>query len=103
MAKGAIAKENLMKRLAAAIGSDYIGYDADSKKWYVWSVENGERMPVALALTVPKSLPADMGAGIPSSDGSVDFEALTAAAAPKVAISESEQQTLDRLMKELDL
>lgn len=103
MAKGAIAKENLMKRVAAAIGADFIGYDTDSKKYYAWSIENGERMPVAMALTVPKALPANMGAGVPSADGSVDFEAMTAATTKQVSIDAEEQATLDRLIEELGL
>lgn len=99
MAKGAIAKENFMKRVASAVGADYIGYDADSKKWYVWSVENGEKMPVAIALTVPKSVPTNLGAGMPSTDGAIDFEAVTA----KAELDAQEQATLDRLIADLGL
>lgn len=102
MAKGSIAKESFMKRVASAIGTDYIGYDADSKKWYVWSIENGEKTPVAIALTVPKSVPTNLGAGMPSADGALDFEAATAASA-KVDMDASEQETLNRLMAELGL
>lgn len=52
MAKGAIAKEAVMKKIAAAFGADYIGeFD---KKIYVWAMENGEQVQIALSLTCPK-------------------------------------------------
>lgn len=52
MARGAIAKQNVVEKLKMAFGSDYIGeYD---KKWYVWTQENGERIQIAISLTCPK-------------------------------------------------
>lgn len=52
MAKGAIAKQNVINKIKAAFGADYIGeYD---KKIYVWAQENGERIQIALSLTCPK-------------------------------------------------
>lgn len=53
MAKGAIAKENLMNKIINAIGLDYIGeYD---KKFYFWSEENGEKIQIAISMTCPKN------------------------------------------------
>ena len=52
MAKGAAAKELVIKKLQQAFGSDYIG-ELD-KKIYVWSEENGERLQIAISLTCPK-------------------------------------------------
>ena len=69
--------------------------DSDGKKAYFWSTENGEKMQVCITMTVPKtplatdSMPKEMVFG----DGPV----------PVSPISEDEQATLDRLMKELNL
>lgn len=52
MAKGAIAKEDVAKRIQAAFGADWVGeYD---KKLYVWGYENGQRIQICLSLTCPK-------------------------------------------------
>ena len=53
MAKGALAKEALIKRFATAVGNDYCG-ELD-KKYYFWSVENGERVQIAVSMTCPKT------------------------------------------------
>lgn len=98
MAKGSIAKENLVNKFKSALGADYVGYDADSKKYYFWSSENGERMQVAIAMTVPKVPFAGGAEEAPSGD--LDFSTPVSA---QVAISASEQENLDRLMKELGL
>ena len=49
MAKGAIGKQNVIKKIQTAFGADFIGeYD---KKIYVYTQENGERIQIALSLT----------------------------------------------------
>ena len=52
MAKGAVAKQAVINRIAEAFGTDFIG-EVD-KKVYVWATENGERVQIAMALTCPK-------------------------------------------------
>ena len=53
MAKGAVAKENIAKKMAEAFGNNWIGeYD---KKYYVWSEENGEKIQIAISMTCPKT------------------------------------------------
>lgn len=53
MAKGAIAKQNLINKIINIAGTDYIGeYD---KKYYFWSDENGEKIQIAIAMTCPKN------------------------------------------------
>lgn len=53
MAKGALAKEDVAKKIAAALGADYLGeYD---KKYYVYGMENGERVQIAISMTCPKT------------------------------------------------
>ena len=54
-AKGSIAKDNLIKRFATAVGDDYIGASDDGKKFYFWSAENGEKVQVCISMTVPKT------------------------------------------------
>lgn len=52
MARGNIAKQQVVNKLQAAFGADYIGeYD---KKYYVWAQENGEKVQIAISLTCPK-------------------------------------------------
>lgn len=53
MAKGAIAKESVIKKITEAFGADYLG-EVD-KKYYVQAEENGEMVQVALSLTCPKN------------------------------------------------
>lgn len=94
MAKGSIAKGNLIKRFADAVGADYVGeFD---KKWYFWSTENGERVQVAVSLTCPKT---------PVGESNINtFGGEEATSAPAaVTMSESEQEQLDKLMAELGL
>jgi len=94
MAKGSIAKGNLIKRFADAVGADYVGeYD---KKWYFWSTENGERVQVAVSLTCPKTPVGE------SNVNTFGGEEVAPAAAP-ATMSESEQAQLDKLMVELGL
>ena len=52
MARGAQAKLDIVNRLQAAFGQDWIGeYD---KKYFVWGKENGEKVQIAISLTCPK-------------------------------------------------
>lgn len=53
MAKGAIAKEKVIKIISDAFGTNYIG--EHDKKIYVQAEENGEMVQVALTLTCPKN------------------------------------------------
>ena len=53
MARGAVAKQLVIKKIAEAFGDDYIGeFD---KKFYVWANENGERVQIAISMTCPKT------------------------------------------------
>lgn len=97
MAKGSIAKENLIKRFQSAVGADYAGTE-DGKKFYFWSTENGERVQVAITMTVPKT-PFTGGAPVESNE--INFTGQ--AAAPAVEMSDDERATLKQLMDELGL
>lgn len=101
MAKGNEAKAALIKRFAAAVGADYLG--EQDKKYYFNSKENGEVVQIAVSMTCPKTPVTFNGHGgdlnFDDEDGSV---AATVGTSP-VEMTEDEQATLDRLMKELDL
>lgn len=102
MAKGAIAKDNLLKRFATAVGADYVGTE-DGKKFYFWSTENGERVQVAVTMTVPKTPLACNAQG-----GDLNFEddnSPSGVVTPTKMkqMDESEAATLARLKEELGL
>ena len=98
-AKGSIAKDNLIKRFATAVGDDYIGTSDDGKKFYFWSAENGEKVQVAVSMTVPKTPVAFEAKG-----GDINFgDEPVEVPKQKVEMKEDEKAVLDRLMKELDL
>ena len=101
LAKGAIAKDALIKRFIAAVGKDYAGTEND-KDYYFWSVENGERVQIKVSMTCPKTPVEFQGNG-----GDLNFDDDTtgtaAPAASPVQMSDDEAATLERLMKELDL
>ena len=103
MARGAEGKANVVKKIQAAFGADFIGeYD---KKVYVWSQENGERIQIAISMTCPKT---PVGTVDPFHGGDLDFENM---GEPQIApttfepaeISEEEKQTVADLMAKLGL
>ena len=84
MARGNDAKNEVIRRLQEAFGSDYIG-EVD-KKHYVWANENGEKLQIAIALTCPKTF---VEAAVPASN-KLDFSAVTPI--QSVEISEEEKK-----------
>lgn len=102
MAKGTLAKENLIKKIAAALpAGDYIGeFD---KKYYFWSEENGERVQIAVSMTCPKNPVGEVSI---SKGGGIDFTA-PKTVAPTVhepaEITEEEQENIKVLMQRLGL
>ena len=59
-AKGSVAKEAVVKKIAEAFGDDFLGsYD---KKYYVRAKENGQYVQIALSMTCPKTPIEDFGA-----------------------------------------
>lgn len=102
MAKGNIAKDKVIEKIAQVFGQNYIGiYD---KKVYVWSEENGEKIQIAISLTCPK---VQVGA-VDSGSNALDFENMGATiAAPTefqpAEISEQERKNVAELMRKLGL
>ena len=52
MAKGNIAKQNIINKIKENFSSDYIG--EFTSKIYLWADDGGERVQVALTMTCPK-------------------------------------------------
>lgn len=104
MAKGAIAKQNVVNKLQAAFGADYIGeYD---KKWYVWSQENGERVQIAISLTCPK-VPVEVANAPVTGDFNFEDDApnvvVAAGGFQPAEITDDERDKVRDLMKALGL
>lgn len=106
MAKGTIAKQNVINKIAQVFGADYIG-EVD-KKIYVWAEENGEKVQIALSLTCPKTaVAAAAPAGV--KNGGFDFET-PAAVAPVAStsfepaeITDEERSNIAAMMARLGL
>ena len=103
MAKGNLAKDNLIRRFITAVGDDYIGVSDDNKKHYFWSAENGEKVQVCISLTVPKT-PIACGN---VSNGKFEFgdspESCVVVPQVKKEMDENEAAILARLKQELGL
>lgn len=104
MAKGAVAKTNVVKILQQAFGENYIG--ESDKKYYVWADDGGERVQIAISLTCPKIYLESAVAAEPiSQSDSIDFEAAPPANNEDIPFefSEEENKRLEDLMKKLGL
>lgn len=111
MAKGAIAKAEAAKKLAAAFGEDFLGeYD---KKYYINSYENGEKVQIAISMTCPKT-PVEFTTTVgtvKSQDEDWNFDDESAAAPSMAAvvpdrpveITQEERNNIEELMKRLGL
>lgn len=106
MAKGNIAKENLINKIIETLGDAYIGlYD---KKYYFSIPDGGEKVQIAISLTCPKNpIVVDKTAMV--DDGDWDFsdtpKATTLAVAPTgpAEITEDEKNNIAALMERLGL
>ena len=102
MAKGNLAKKNVINKLASAFGADYIGeYNG---KYYVWAQDEGEKVQIALSLTCPK---AQVGITTPITNGGFDFSGENEVIAPAdfqpAEITQEEQDNIAELMARLGL
>ena len=99
-AKGQIAKENVVKKIAEVFGERFIGeFD---KKIYVWSEENGEQVQVAIALTCPKT---SVGAEkvMNFNEDTMSFTGVVTQVPETMEISEEEKDNIKKLMERLGL
>ena len=104
MAKGTIGKQNVINKIKAAFGADFIGeYD---KKIYVWTQENGERIQIALSLTCPK-VPVAISDNPTTGDFNFEDDApnvvVAAGAYQPAEITKEERERVNDLMKRLGL
>lgn len=105
MAKGAIAKENVAKKIAAAFGTDFVGeFD---KKLYVWAEENGEKIQIAIAMTCPKNPVGNIDFSAEPGN-SLNFEDMSAGPvaggnATKAEVTDEEKKNIAELMARLGL
>lgn len=102
MAKGNIAKENIVKVLEKAFGDDYIGeFD---KKYYIWADDGGNRIQISIALTCPKVYRGVEETASTEMNFDDDAESAVEESSFKPAdISKEEQDTLAQLMERLGL
>ena len=103
MARGSIAKVEVIKKIQEVFGEDFIGeYD---KKIYVQALESGEMVQIAIALTCPKT-PVAVSSAPAVTGGRMDFESdavvMPTSNAP-AQITDEERQTVADLMAKLGL
>ena len=104
MAKGSVAKQNVIQKVAEAFGSDYIGESGG--KYYVWADDGGERVQISLALVCPKTFidaPVAKANVSFSNEMNFDFTDTFVPPTPSVEITEEEKKNLEELMKRLGL
>ena len=107
MAKGAIAKEEVVKKISEAFGSSFIGeFD---KKVYVWANDGGEQVQIAISLTCPKN-PIQVDTTVTTDAGDWDFSdnpkvntTVAVANAAPAEITEEEKDNIANLMAKLGL
>lgn len=102
MARGAIAKQVITKKLQETFGADFLG-EMD-KKIYIQAPENGEMVQIALAMTCPKNTIEVSNAPVVR-NGMMDFEAESTIIAPAATteITQEERETVAEMMKRLGL
>lgn len=101
MARGAIAKQVITKKLQDAFGADFLG-EVD-KKIYLQAPENGEMVQIAISMTCPKNTIEVSNATVVS-NGMIDFEAQDVKVATHTTeISEDERATVVEMMKRFGL
>ena len=103
MAKGAIAKQQVVEKLKSVFGDDYIG--ENSSKHYVWANDGGERVQIAISLTCPKNPIGTVDMSSAFGDG-IDFDAPAVVVQTKfepAEITQEEQDNLAIMMARLGL
>ena len=103
MAKGAIAKQNVVAKLKEVFKDDYIGENAN--KHYVWANDGAEKVQIAISLTCPKTPIGAVDMSSAFGDG-MDFEATPVVAQTTFVpaeITEQETQTIADMMAALGL
>ena len=103
-ARGSLAKDNVVKILSDAFGSNFIG-EVD-KKYYVWADDGGEKVQITIALTCPKAF-VDAPTSVPKAPvaaKALNFEDdVVETIKPNNEITEQEKKNIADLMARLGL
>ena len=103
MAKGTLAKQQVVEKLKSVFGDDYIG--ENSSKHYVWANDGGEKVQIAISLTCPKNPIGTVDMSSAFGDG-IDFYAPAVVVQTKfepAEITQEEQDNLAIMMARLGL
>lgn len=100
-ARGTIGKQNVTNKIKEVFGSDYIGESGG--KIYVWTVENGERIQIAIALTCPKTQVSIVEAPVVGDYNFEDDAPIAAAPAQVAEITDEERERVKEMMRKLGL
>ena len=101
-AKGSIAKDAVVEKIAEAFGEDFLGsYD---KKYYVRAKENGQYVQIAISLTCPKT-PVESFGSMDFGNNELNFEDGATIQPVKKAteITSQEEENLKILLEKLGL
>jgi len=103
MARGSVAKQNVVNKIKETFGSDFIG-EID-KKVYLWADDGGERVQIALAMTCPKVMIETVNTSELNYNTGRDFttDDVVAVAPDKVEISDAERENVRKLMQRMGL
>ena len=101
-ARGSVAKDKVINKIANAFGDDWIG--EVNKKFYVWADDDGNRVQICIALTCPKTMiDAPDKSFTPDNDWSDDNGVREAPSLPAAEITEDEKKNISDLMARLGL
>ena len=102
MARGSVAKDKVFAALAEAFGQAWLG--VVDKKGYVTVDDGGEKLQIAVSLTVPKN---PVGVVNTTTSGGFDFSDEAPVIAPTkfepAEITQEEQDNLQEMMRKLNL
>lgn len=103
MARGAIAKQVVINKLAKAFGEDWIG-EVD-KKFYVWADDGGQPVQICISMTCPKVEVMTAADGTKKVEERMNFEDMAPAAVEykPAEITQEEKDTVADLMARLGL
>lgn len=94
MAKGSIAKQEVVNKIKQVFGNDYVG--ESNSKHFVWANDGGERVQIAISLTCPKNPLEIVATTVAFGDG-IDFEAEPVMAQAKFEPAEISQEEVDNI------
>ena len=92
--KGTQAKENVKKNIIESFNKDYIG--ENNNKLYVLADDGGQKVQIAISLTCPKVGLDIEGKGFVDDIGTYTGE-------PVIEITPEEEETIQTLIKKLNL